>query len=163
MIYPKLNPLQEFGWTLWRLWKYTLHPHRLWREVKKFYQRGVRGWSDEDVWSFDYYLTRVIVGGLQRLKEDARGYPACLDPDSELDVLGGRVLPDGDDGGVRRWNGLLQEMIAGFAADSLLRDDVVWTIEGGTIHRNHELEAKLNAIRDRGFALFKDYYGALWD
>jgi hypothetical protein len=166
-IWPPLRTptsLQEFGWSLYRLWTYTLRPRALWRKVKKFYQRGVRGWSDEDTWSFDHYLTRVIVGGLAQLKEDAHGYPALLEPDPSLDALGGLCIDGpGHDVGMVRWRGILQEMITGFAADSLLQDSVQFTIEGGELYRDHELEAKLIAARSRGFDLFKEYYGALWD
>jgi hypothetical protein len=159
------NPLWEFRWALWRLWRYTLHPRAIWRKVKKFYQRGVRGWSDEDTWSFDHYLTRVIVGGLAQLKEDVHGYPAMLAPDAFLEPVEGRIINDApEDDGVQRWQGILQEIIAGFAANSLLKDDhVIWTIEDDTLHRNHELEAKLIGVRDRGFALFKEFYGSFWD
>jgi len=35
--------------------------------VKTFIQRGMRGWSDSDTWSFDFYLAKVISEGIEHL------------------------------------------------------------------------------------------------
>ncbi len=154
---------ESFGWSLWRLWHYTLHPRAIWRKVVKYHQRGVRGWAQEDTWSFDYYLTQVIVGGLLDLRENSNGYPAMLEPDPVLDALGGRCIPDEPDPRMEQWREILLDIVRGFAADSLLRDSVIYTIENDKLYRDHELEAKLLATREKGFNLFKEYYGALWD
>jgi len=45
------------------------------RPVRKFIQRGIRGWSDEDVWGFDTYINRITAEGLLRLAETSHGYP----------------------------------------------------------------------------------------
>lgn len=46
------------------------------RPTRKFIQRGKRGWSDEDVWSFDFYINRVAGEGLRELAKNTHGYPA---------------------------------------------------------------------------------------
>ena len=48
------------------------------KEIKWFYQRGRRGFSDRDVWSFDYYLADVISKGCRQLFEISHGYPFDL-------------------------------------------------------------------------------------
>lgn len=47
-------------------------------EIKWFWQRGRRGYSDRDVWGFDHYLTQVIIGGTAQLAENAHGCPPEL-------------------------------------------------------------------------------------
>jgi hypothetical protein len=37
------------------------------RYVKRFWQRGLRGWGVSDTWSFDYYLATVISQGIKHL------------------------------------------------------------------------------------------------
>lgn len=51
-------------------------------------QRANRGWSDEDTWSFDHYLSGVIAGGVARLRKDAHGYPEGESPESWDRILG---------------------------------------------------------------------------
>lgn len=45
-------------------------PMGLVREIKWFYQRGTRGYSDRDLWSFDNYLADVISSGIKELSID---------------------------------------------------------------------------------------------
>lgn len=147
----------DFGWALWRLWRYTLHPRVMWRKVVRYHQRGVRGWADEDTWSFDYYLSRVIVEGLDHLRKNTHGYPSKLVPDYEV-AMEQRV-----EDGAQRWNQILYEIMEGFAATSLLSQSVQFTIVDDVLIRDHALEAKLLAAQELGFARFKEYYGAFWD
>jgi len=58
-------------------------PQRAWflivdycKEVYRFYQRGVRGYGDRDLWNFDYYLANIISKGLQQFKRDSFTYPS---------------------------------------------------------------------------------------
>jgi hypothetical protein len=37
------------------------------RYIKRFWQRGIRGYGDSDVWNFDYYLATVISSGVKHL------------------------------------------------------------------------------------------------
>lgn len=56
-------------------------------EIKWFIQRGRRGYSDQDVWSFDYYLTDVISGGLRHLAKHHYGYPSKLTDKKWVKIL----------------------------------------------------------------------------
>lgn len=46
--------------------------------VKWFFQRGWRGYSDRDIWSFDHYLAEVISKGTKKLWDIHHGCPADL-------------------------------------------------------------------------------------
>lgn len=48
---------------------------RLKRKIVRFWQRGRRGWADEDVWSFDDYITRVMAEGIAHLADTDHGWP----------------------------------------------------------------------------------------
>lgn len=48
----------------------------LYRNIKNFWQRGRRGWSDEDVWSLDRYMARVIGEALLHLAATNHGAPS---------------------------------------------------------------------------------------
>jgi hypothetical protein len=56
------------------------------KEIKWFCQRGRRGYSDCDVWSFDWYLAEVISKGCKQLAKEKHGYPYGL-TEEEWDVI----------------------------------------------------------------------------
>ena len=57
-------------------------PRDLYLNVKWFIQRGKRGYSDRDVWNFDYYLAKVISGGSTELADILHGYPGDMTPET---------------------------------------------------------------------------------
>jgi len=50
--------------------------------IKWFIQRGVRGYSDRDVWNLDTYIFKILSGGLIKLAHTTHGYP-CPYPKNE--------------------------------------------------------------------------------
>lgn len=56
-------------------------PWRLYREVKWFLQRGRRGYSDQDAWNLEVYLSMVLSKALVRLADTSHGHPCLAKPD----------------------------------------------------------------------------------
>lgn len=71
-------------------------PHDWENEIKWGWQRARHGYSEADTWGFDFYLSGVIAGGLQRIRDRGIGYPNGMT--------------------FEEWNAKLGEMIAGFEA-----------------------------------------------
>jgi hypothetical protein len=152
-----------------RGWKGIWGPRALKRRVVKAGQRITRGWADEDTWSFDWYLNRVIFGGVMRLREDAHGYPSQLLP-SESPIA---LPPSGtyvysleeDTQHMIAWKNILLQIARGFAAKDLLNSSVHFgkDLFTGQYVLDKDLEAKLRSEVDKGMALFVKYYDALWD
>jgi len=59
----------------------------IYRKIKKFIQRGKRGWSDEDTWDFDNYLSEVISGGCKHLANNLNSYPNGLTEKKWKEIL----------------------------------------------------------------------------
>ena len=55
--------------------------------VRHQYQRVTRGYSDADVWNFDYYLSEVIQGGCQWLREKGIGHPSNMTEQEWASIL----------------------------------------------------------------------------
>lgn len=104
------------------------------RKIKCFIQRGIRGYSNEDLWSFDYYLSGVIANGLKDLKKMAHGYPGELESMEE-------------------WQGILDKIIDGF--DYYHKNQ----FEVGNKEEIDEMYKRLN----KSFDLFKKWFSGLWD
>ena len=75
-MHPKLAKLQDIWW--WIRFGIKNKIVEFPREVKYFIQRGKRGFSDRDCWGFDYYLAKVISGGIDKLIKNIHGYPGNL-------------------------------------------------------------------------------------
>ena len=109
--------------------------------LRKFIERGKKGYCYEDLWSFDNWLSKLITNGLREFKSQCHGYPNDLD--------------DWDD-----WMNILDEMIECFEEQSRnienLRDGNL--LEQLTKRR----ESQKQKLR-RGLELLGKYYYDLWD
>jgi hypothetical protein len=82
--HPILYILRETYYWCYRLWNHKIA--MIPKEIKWFCQRGRRGYSDCDVWSFDWYLAEVISKGCKQLAKEKHGYPYGL-TEEEWDVI----------------------------------------------------------------------------
>jgi len=121
------------------------------REIKWFIQRGRRGWADCDTWSFNNYLTGIIVGGLKRLKEDHHGCPG--------DLWDKKAVNDE----CHKWREILDEMIQGFEAYLAYSDNIFY--KRCIFEKEIDLK-QIENLREkykRGMALFAEWFLSLWD
>lgn len=77
-----------------RWWGHLLNPLRYWRAAKYFWQRGMWGYADCDLWSLDTYLGEWLPSALERMKDG--GFPVNLT--------------------AKKWNNILDKMALGFRA-----------------------------------------------
>ena len=73
--HPVLNLFQDIYYEIRRKCEF---PEDTVRDIKWFIQRGKRGYSDCDVWGFDYYLSKVIKEGCLSIKNNCHGHPCDL-------------------------------------------------------------------------------------
>ena len=83
--HPILYILREFYYKLYRLWNHKIS--MIPRRIKWFFQRGKRGYSDNDVWNFDSYLAEVISKGCKQLAKEKHGYPSNLTLEKWEEIL----------------------------------------------------------------------------
>ena len=112
----------------------------MFKSLRKFIERGRKGYCYEDLWSFDDWLSKLIAKGLREFKENCSGYPNDID--------------DWDE-----WMKILDEMIECF--DEQTRD--VDNLSGDFMARwNLRQEIKKEKLH-RGLELLEKYYYDLWD
>jgi hypothetical protein len=137
------------------------------RNIKYFFQRGIRGWSDCDLWGMQSFLTETILNMLVELRRIKSGYPATLDEKGKYSY---------DE---QRWNKILDEMIEGF---TILRksdtyDEMIEYApdfpDSDRIEMEKSMKEKYPSWRfttreeeekvKRAFELMFKYYHSLWD
>ena len=84
------------------IYRFFLHitefPKDFYLESKWFIQRGIRGYSDRDIWNFDYYLSNIITKGIKFFKSQGHGLPTWTAEKSEEEAL-------------NEWNEILNSII----------------------------------------------------
>ena len=107
----------------------------MFKKIKWFFQRGMRGYSDYDLWDLHSYLAEFLVEALTDMKRKYVNngiYPFEVDDEYE-------------------WLKLLDEMIRGFQAIK-------------EIDETDDLEKieKLAKIAEKGLKTFSTYFRDLW-
>ena len=159
---------------IYRLKEFFDIPYHL-RKIRWFFQRGIRGYSDKDLWSFDDYLSKVISKGLRQLAIQSHGCP--------------HEFYDEKNDSCKEWAKTLIIIAEGFEAkQKLTNDDVLDYSEAFKLLpdedlikniNNKEFGKKLKEIWkspeskrlikeheekwEKGIKLFKKYYTSFWD
>lgn len=68
--------LYGFGY---RIWKEYLCPKAIWRMIKFFFQRKIRGFDDSETWDLDTQFYKWIYPRLKRFTEITMAYPMSYD------------------------------------------------------------------------------------
>lgn len=125
---------------------YLYQPHKyfiaLYDHVKYFIQRGMRGYSERDVWGWYSHHAIMMVGVLQHLRKYKHGTPIGLTP--------------------RKWSEKLNIMEQGFQAVIDEENDV-------TSYKKLSMKEYRKLIFHRrrklmlGLKYFREHYQSLWD
>lgn len=65
-------------------------------DIKAFFQRGKRGWSDRDSWNLNYHFIETQIGMLKNVIENGHAYPNGLT--------------------YRKWVNIMKKIVIGFEA-----------------------------------------------
>lgn len=124
--------------------------------IKWKIQRMNRGYSDCDVFGFDYYLSEIILGGLKQLRKRTCGFPGNLS-------------------NINEWYSILDEMIFAWEVNYNILDKD-WLYTDSTKYNtanNIDMRKRWKKFGyamtkteckkyERGLVLFKEYFFSLW-
>jgi len=118
------------------------------RRIYWFFQRGFRGYGDNDTWDFDIYLAKVISKGLKQLKKYHHGCPS--DIYEKYRKRKDLTQKQKDKLAVKEWHTYMDIIIRGFETNLEMMNDP----------RRYK---ELKPIFDKGMKLFHKYFNSLWD
>ena len=125
-------------------------------EVKWFYQRGSRGWSDRSAWSIDTWLVDNLIPMLERLKRDKRGTPLSMFRKKDGVSKNGISTDEADRLAAQRWDNVLREIIYGLKCAKKIEDS-------DYDYEDKELTKRLTKSSQRSFELIGKHLFSLWD
>jgi hypothetical protein len=125
-------------------------------EVKWFYQRGSRGWSDRSAWSIDTWLVDNLIPMLERLKRDKHGTPSTMFRKKDGVSKNGIPTDEANILAEQRWNNVLREIIYGLKCAKKI-EDLDYDYE------DEELTKRLTKSSQRSFELIGKHLFSLWD
>lgn len=140
------------------------------KQIKFFYQRGKRGYSDQDVWSMDWWFFSVVIPMLKQLRDTKQSYPSEFKTpeewDRELDTMIHYFIEATEEGcsekneyeeqyNKRWWDSFDKKGMAYVIDDSELRDKY--------LQRSYEIDEYREDMKNKGFEMFSKYFWNLWD
>jgi len=125
-------------------------------EVKWFYQRGSRGWSDRSVWSIDTWLVDNLIPMLERLKRDKHGTPSTMFRKKDGVDKDGNSTDEANILAEQRWDNVLNEIIYGLKCAKKIHNS-------DYDYNDKELTKRLTKSSKRSFELIGKHLFSLWD
>ena len=125
-------------------------------EVKWFYQRGSRGWSDRSAWSIDTWLVDNLIPMLERLERDKHGTPLSMFRKKDGVDKDGNSTDEANILAEQRWDNVLREIIYGLKCAKKI-EDLDYDYE------DKALTKKLTKSYQRSFELIGKHLFSLWD
>lgn len=163
-----------------RAWDFVYYPcYRLFdkiryfpKEVKWFYQRGSRGWSDSDAWSVYDHLINIIPPMLKQIKDNKYGFPMSM-----YDASNKTEFTDEEQKiAIEKWDTILDTIIEAFEIEKGISDGNILDLGNKPTKEQKEwskkhckefdltlLTAKQKRIRKLGWKYFQQYFHNLWD
>ena len=114
----------------------------MFNNIRRFIERGQKGYSFEDLWSFDNWLSDLIARGLREFKQNCHTYPNDID---DWDV----------------WMKTLDEMIECFEEQNREIENLP-SGENFISTYKKRMEIKKRKLH-RGLELLECWYFDLWD
>ncbi len=162
--------IREFYLNIYRFFLHIKEfPDDTYYDIKYFIQRGRKGYSKKDIWSFDYHLSDIIINGLKDLKKIVHASPCGQIGVQAISI---EENPENDKDLIE-WKRILDEIIWTFETTHKIREKDYCYIPLAKYRRGAEKWAKEVNIHlmtkeeceryKKGWKLFQQYYFDLWD
>jgi len=147
------------------------------KEVKWFYQRGTRGWSDQDTWSVYDHLIEIIPPMLRQMAKNKHGIPTSMfSKRAQSNSLEEGYTKAQEKVAEKKWDKVLNTIIDTFEIEKGISESEILdlgskpTLEQIEWAEKHckDFNVKLltpeqRKIRKMGWKNFQKYFHSLWD
>ncbi len=115
--------------------------------IKRFFQRGFRGYDDTCYWDLGSHLAEYILPKLKHFKENTHTYPGTKEASTP-----------------EKWNKTLDKMVYSF--ERVVEDDFLgyWNEDKNYyVSYSDKKQKEIQKRYEEGMKLFAEYFRAMWD
>lgn len=145
------------------------------RNIKWFFQRGIRGYADCDVWDIDYWFLNTIIPMLKQFNKTKHGYPGNITAEEWDKIIDKMIFyfTESDEQKCSKQNQykdqfnniIWQDGILYFDKNKLTKTE--YKQYNNIRHKYFQREKELSQYREKkknqAFKLFSEYFWHLWD
>lgn len=141
--------------------------HDFYREIKFFFQRGIKGYCDKDLWSIDYWFIKTIIPMLEEFNEIKHGVPIDMEEEEWTMEIKNMIycFKESTDEYCSEKNEYEEDfhnlIWRDYAMPNKYKDEE--ELRQKWIDREYEIDKYKEKMRNKGFELFSKYYDNLWD
>lgn len=121
--------------------------YRIIQQIKFYFQRKIRGYSDDEVWNLDNAIIKFTLPRLKHLRKHTHGYPIDFYIEARADD------PNMSEEAMLEWRKILDKMI--YAMELKVKDEY-WYPSNPTVKMDE-------AAVQEGMELFFEHFNSLWD
>lgn len=147
---------------MWIFYKIANFFHYIPKRIKWFFQRGIRGYSDIDVWDISYWFENTIIPMLKQLKKGKHGYPMGM-TEKEWDMILDNMICYFEES-TKKYCSEKNEYEEEYTKD-LLNDNEEFnkSVRNRWLKREEEISRYRINMKNKALKLFSKYYYDLWD
>lgn len=147
---------------MWKIYKFFDFLRDIPKEIEWFFQRGIRGYSDRDVWDVRNWFENTVIPMLEQLQKTKHGYPMDT-TEEQWDIILKNMIDYFKESTERycsEKNEYTEDYLASLYENNQKKCD---GIEKEWIRRENEITKYKIEMKNKAFKLFSKHFYNLWD
>lgn len=147
---------------MWKIYKFFDFLRDIPKEIEWFFQRGIRGYSDRDVWDVSNWFENTVIPMLEQLQKTKHGYPMDT-TEEQWDIILKNMIDYFKESTERycsEKNEYTEDYLASLYENNQKKCD---GIEKEWIRRENEITKYRIEMKNKAFKLFSKHFYDLWD
>lgn len=147
---------------MWKIYKFFDFLRDIPKEIEWFFQRGIRGYSDRDVWDVSNWFENTVIPMLEQLQKTKHGYPMDT-TEEQWDIILKNMIDYFKESTERycsEKNEYTEDYLISLYENNQKKCD---GIEKEWIRRENEITKYKIEMKNKAFKLFSKHFYDLWD
>lgn len=147
---------------MWKIYKFFDFLRDIPKEIEWFFQRGIRGYSDRDVWDVSNWFENTVIPMLEQLQKTKHGYPMDTTEEQWNIILKNMIdyFKESTERYCSEKNEYTEDYLASLYENNQKKCD---GIEKEWIRRENEITKYKIEMKNKAFKLFSKHFYNLWD
>ena len=147
---------------MWKIYRFFDFLRDIPKEIEWFFQRGIRGYSDRDVWDVSNWFENTAIPMLEQLQKTKHGYPMNMTEQQWNITLNNMIdyFKESTERYCLEKNEYTEDYLASLYENNQKKCD---GIEKEWIRRENEITKYKIEMKNKAFKLFSKHFYDLWD